>query len=128
MFNDLINIKYRDTFSINSKYNYAYVRFDEDDRKVLTILINYGLHCITCKNEWENFYQYSLKDKCYYCNGTSTANINHIFHIRVSGQKMMKYVRLGIMYYRKDLHGQNIYYFPSDFFTTNDLRIKFKNY
>lgn len=127
MFNDLIDIKYRDTFSINSKYNYAYSRFDEDDRKVLHILINYGLHCITCKNEWENFYSYSSKNNYFYCAGTSTANINRIFHIRVSGQKMMKYVRLGIMYNEKDLHGQNVYYFPRDFFTTNDLRIKFKN-
>jgi hypothetical protein len=115
--------------SINPKYKNIidYRLNDADSKRTFMFLVNLAIKTITQYDEISDFERFMYRknaDGKFYAIGTSTKGIYNIYEIRVAGQTMMKYVRAGLMEQKKD-NGCNRYFFPYDFFITNDLSIKF---
>lgn len=125
MATDIIDAKYRDMFGVNPKYWLSISKInDADSMETFKFLIDYALQSIT--GSCHNGFYYRNKQGYYSCQGVSTRGIYNSTGIRIAGARMMKFVRLGLMEVCKDhLIDTNLYKFYDDFFTTNDLSIKF---
>lgn len=115
--------------SINPKYKNIidYRLNDVDSKRTFMFLVNLAIKTITQYDEisqYERFMYRKNADKKFYVFGMTTKGLYNITGTRVAGQTMMKYVRAGLMEQKKD-NGCNRYFFPYDFFITNDLSIKF---
>lgn len=120
---EIIDVKYRDVFGINPKYWVSISKInDADSLEIFKFLINIALQSITDVN-YSGFYRRNKQG--YYCQGISTRSIYNLTDVRITGAQMMKFVRLGLMSAEKQPNQNNIYKFPNDFFTTNDLSIMF---
>lgn len=115
--------------SINPKYKNIidYRLNDAESKKNFMFLVNQAIKTITHYDEISDFERFMYRKNSngmFYATGITTKGIYNITGIRVAGQTMMKFARVGLMELKKD-GGCNRYFFPYDFFITNDLSIKF---
>lgn len=136
----IVKDKYRDSIGINPKYQKIIDTKlnDADSYNDFSLLVNIAIESFMSERAkkgdlgcWAHqcFYSYN-KDGSISPYPTTTAKLSNFKTI--SGSRMMKYVRAGLMKSQKtrgrNNNRVNAYFLPYDFFTTNDLKIRFVPY
>lgn len=118
----------KEMISINPKYKNIidYKLNDADSKRDFMFLVNLSIKTITQYDEiskYERFMYAKNREGLFYPSGFCVLGLTHQTGVKIAGQRLMKYVRAGLLTCVKG--NPNYYFFPYDFFITNDLRIKF---